>query len=39
MCIRDRYMILMRKPKPETWRHERDLISEMIWAREKSRNK
>ena len=34
-----KYMILLRKPKPETWRHERDLVSEMIWAREKSRNK
>ena len=34
-----KYMIMMRRPKPETWRHEKDLISEMIWAREKSRNK
>ena len=28
------YMIMLRKPKPETWKHTRDLISEMIWARE-----
>lgn len=33
------YMLLLRKPKVSTKRHEKDLVSEMIWAREKSRNK
>ena len=34
-----KYMILLRRPKPQTWRHEKDMVSDMIWAREKSRNK
>ncbi len=34
-----KHMILLRKPKVSTRRHEKDLISEMIWAREKQRNK
>ncbi len=34
-----KFMILIPKPKVSTKRHERDLISEMIWARERSRKK
>lgn len=30
-----KYMILMRKPRVSTRKHSRDLISDMIWAREK----
>ncbi|MFW6161880.1 MAG: hypothetical protein ACODAJ_03875 [Planctomycetota bacterium] len=30
------YMILLRKPKVSTKRHTHDLISDMIWQREKS---
>ena len=29
------YVIPLRGRKVETWRHQRDLISDMIWAREK----
>ena len=34
-----KHMLYGRKPRVSTKKHERDLISDMIWAREKHRNK
>lgn len=28
-----KHMMLLKKPKVETWRHQQDMISDMIWGR------
>lgn len=29
-----KHMMLLKTPKVETWRHQKDMISDMIWGRE-----